>query len=79
MILSASNVPQKQESIEKSCHKSGVIVDKTGKINFTICSTGYQREKKLYLSVGNSVEIFLNSSNSEKSGDDRSIIISLHG
>jgi len=75
IAFSTSNSTQ----IQQPCNKYGAIVDKTGKQNVTICAAGNQREKKLYLSTGNAVEIFLNSSEEGRKIEDPKVILSLQG
>jgi len=59
----------------KFCYKYGVIVDRLGKTNSSICGGGLPREKELYRSAGNTVEIYLETDNkSEKTESGRQFI-----
>jgi len=75
IAFSTSNSTQ----VQQPCNKYGAIVDNAAKQNVTICAAGNQREKKLYLSTGNAVEIILSSSHQGISNDDRNIILRLQG
>lgn len=67
----------------QSCRSYGLVVDKAGKRNVTICATDIQREiKNLYLTAGNAVDLFLNSTVTVAARnvvDGRFIIIKLQG
>lgn len=57
------------------CYKYGVIVDRIGKRNASICGGGSPREKELHLSTGNTVEIYFDTGNkSEKMESGRQFI-----
>ena len=55
-----SNTGQIERQSKQPCHSYGIIVDKTSKKNVTICGGGTQREKELYTSAGNAVDIIVN-------------------
>ena len=46
---------------KRPCHAYGSIVDKTSKRNVTLCGDGAHREKELYTSAGNTVDILVNA------------------
>lgn len=70
------------DSVESSqpCYNHGVIVDKAGKRNISICSDGTQREKGIYESTGNSVTIFLNQPDRKDNlGEDIQLMLKVEG
>lgn len=64
----------------QSCHNRGLIVDKAGKRHFSICVGGTHRNTGVFLSAGNTVNIFFNQTiHSERTGSDRQFIMRLQG
>lgn len=69
-----------EEQTQRSCHNRGLIVDKAGKRNVSICVGGTHRKKEFFLSTGNSVHIYFNQTISpEKTGSDSQFILRLQG
>ena len=64
--FSAAKSSQAVEQGKQACFKYGIIVDKGNKRNVSICGRGVERERDLYTSTGNVVEIFLNSDDHAK-------------
>jgi len=60
-----------------SCRNLGVIVDKADKKNTSICVGGTQREKKLYSSTGNVLNIFMTHSDQQE--NERKFLLRLQG
>lgn len=57
--FSPSDSDQVQGQSKQSCHNHGVIMDKGSKRNEPICGSAEHRQKELFTSTGNAVEIFL--------------------
>ena|SRR6218665_1146542 len=55
--------------IKESCNSRGVIQDKAGRRNISICTNRMQRTKELYQSNGNKIDIFINPT------EDKNILI----
>lgn len=72
----ASESEKKERKSKEGCSNYGAIVDKILKRNTTICVTGTQREKTIYLSKGNALDIYLDSFDS---ADAIKFILKLHG
>jgi len=47
--------------VKESCNSRGVVQDKAGRRNVSICTNIMQRTKGLYQSSGNKVDVFINS------------------
>ena len=54
--------PSRGAQEKQPCHVIGQIVDKVGKRDTSICVGAATREKTLFLSAGNAVNIYVNSS-----------------
>lgn len=80
IVFPTSNSTQTQRTIiRQPCQNYGLIVDKTGKSNTTICADGNRRETKLYSTAGNIVEVFLSLLEQESSGDERRVVLRFKG
>lgn len=78
--FSASKSDHIGEQSKQSCNGYGVIMDKTSKRNVTICANGVQREKDLYTSTGNAIELVLKQEDrKESSADVKHFIFKLEG
>lgn len=75
-LLEFSSSTSDEKQVNPPCFKYGIIVDKVGKTNASICGDGLEREKHLYESAGNSVQIFFSSSYGQE-GNDRKFILKL--
>ena len=71
--------PQTRDRGEQSCNKHGVIVDKIGKRNKTICGDTMQREINIYSSTGNSIYILFKQSDQQQNEHDEKFILKLGG
>lgn len=74
--FSASAYDKKEWNSKHPCSDYGVIVDKTSKRNITICVAKTHKEKVIYLSKGNALDIYLDTSDI---ADVRKFILKLHG
>lgn len=81
LIAFSANSDSDQTGVntQKSCRSYGLVVDKTGKRNVTICANDIQREKNLYLTAGNVADLILNSTAVRNVVDGRVVIIKLQG
>jgi len=78
--FAASDSSRTQENGRQTCRNRGLIVDKAGKTNASICVGGTLREKKLYSSTGNLLNIFLTyTDQNEKNGNKAQFILRLRG
>lgn len=68
---------------KQPCHVIGQIVDNIGKRNTAICVGAATREKELFLSAGNSVNVYLNSSewleNKENNANENQFLLKIQG
>lgn len=84
VIITLFNLPLRHPIIgprEKTmeCGKYGVIIDKGGKKNISICTNGFQRETTLYTSIGNTLSIILYSFSESDSNLSNMIILKIQG
>lgn len=64
--FSASKSGEMEGQLKQPCHSYGVIVDKGNKRNVSICGGGAHRERELYTSTGNLMEIVFNTEGLKK-------------
>lgn len=62
IIPPSTNHQMEEQSRLQPCYSHGIILDKVGKRNVSICGDGVHREKNLYLSSGNTVNIIFSHS-----------------
>src|SRR6218665_3780213 len=81
VLLNFNTEPTTQirDRSEQSCNKHGIILDKVGKRNTTICGDAMQREIKIYSSSGNAVYIMFRYSDQLRSDDVTKFVLKLEG
>ena len=68
------------ERSQQECRSHGLIVDKSGKRNASLCVTGESRQRLLYLSNGNIVHIVFDASaQQQKTGVDVQFMLKVEG
>ena len=61
--------------VKESCKSRGVILDKAGRRNVSICANGVQSTTEVYQSKGNKIEIFINPLDWKTSSEESNIIM----
>lgn len=81
--FTATSIAENLEESKPQYNKNdGVIVDKAGNRNASIYTGGQQREKELYLSTGNSVNVYIHVDSSYQqaaTSNKRRFILTLKG
>lgn len=75
--IGPSSVGQNKGQFSDSCQNQGIIVDKVRKRNSSVCVGGRQRETELYLSSGNTLELYLSATNHAGESNDNHILFIL--
>jgi len=78
-FTASSSQPDSLEQSKMSCQSHGVIVDKVRKQNTSICGGSQQREKDIYLSAGNMVQIILNQDQTDTFNGSSQFLLRIQG
>ena|SRR6218665_259875 len=68
--FTTSNSDSHPERSKQQCRSHGLIIDKSGKGNVSLCVTGESRQRMLYLSAANVVHVVFESSTRQQKSDD---------
>jgi|SRR6218665_3166673 len=78
--FTTSNSGRNTERSQQECRNHGLIIDKSGKGNASLCVTGASRQRTLYLSAGNIVHVIFDSSaQQQKTGVDVQFMLKVEG
>jgi len=71
LIDFGSKVRNAEISSPRLCQQYAYIVDKSAKMNLSVCGLSHDRKKEIYKSSLNTIEVILNSENNLHSIDER--------
>lgn len=77
--FTTSNSDWNQGKDKQSCQCRGLIYDKAGKRNASICLIGERRQRTLYLSAGNAVKVVFEASQQENIDNKAQFMLSVQG